>query len=252
MPRPWSGPPAHPTDRLIGQAPAIQALRGQLRHLSSFDAIGNASVPTMLLHGETGTGKGLVARVMHDSGPRAQGPFRDVNCAAIPETMLEAELFGFEAGAFTDAKRAKPGLFEAAAGGTLFLDEIDALPLALQGKLLTAIETKRVRRVGAGREQAGGVKGLAATQTQLSGCVAAGRFRADLYYRLAVLVLALPPLRDRGEDIVLLAQQFLQQYATAHRFPPRHLTRAAAEWLQRYDWPGNVRELSHLMERVTL
>ena len=134
----------------------------------------------MLLQGETGTGKGLVARVLHDSGPRAQGPFLDVNCAAIPETMLEAELFGFEAGAFTDAKRAKPGLFEAAAGGTLFLDEIDALPLALQGKLLTAIEAKRVRRVGAVREQAVDVKLVTATQAALSARVAAGQFRADL------------------------------------------------------------------------
>jgi len=128
-------------------------LRTQLRHLAAFDTLGNPAVPTVLLQGETGTGKGLVARVLHDSGPRAQRPFLDVNCAAIPETLLEAELFGVTAGAFTDAKRAKPGLCEAAAGGTLFLDEIDALPLALQSKLLTAIETKRVRRVGAVREQ---------------------------------------------------------------------------------------------------
>jgi two-component system, NtrC family, response regulator AtoC len=193
-----------------------------------------------------------VARVLHDSGPRAQGPFLDVNCAAIPETLLEAELFGVTAGAFTDAKRAKPGLFETAAGGTLFLDEIDALPLAVQGKLLTAIETKRVRRVGAVREHAVDVKVVTATPAELSARVAEGRFRADLYHRLAVIVLVLPPLRDRGEDIVLLAQQFLQQYAAAHRLPPKRLSRAATAWLQRYDWPGNVRELSHLMERVTL
>src|SRR5262245_62963092 len=122
-------PHAHPTDRLVGHAPTIQALRAQIRHLATFDTVGSALVPTLLLQGETGTGKGLVARVVHDSGPRAAGPFLDVNCAAIPETMLEAELFGFEPGAFTDAKRAKPGLFEAASGGTLFLDEIDALPL---------------------------------------------------------------------------------------------------------------------------
>jgi transcriptional regulator with AAA-type ATPase domain len=227
-------------------------LRTQLQHLAAFDTLGNPAVPTVLLQGETGTGKGLAARVLHDSGPRAQGPFLDVNCAALPETLLEAELFGVTAGAFTDAKRAKPGLFEAAAGGTLFLDEIDALPLALQGKLLTTIEAKRVRRVGAVREQAVDVKVVAATQAELSTRVAAGQFRADLYYRLAVLVLALPPLRDRGEDIVLLAQQFLQQYAEAHRLPSKRLSRAAAKWLQRYDWPGNVRELSHLMERVTL
>ena len=138
----------HPTDALIGDAAALAELREQIRLLSAFDTRGNPHVPTVLLQGETGTGKGLVARVVHLSGGRAQGPFVDVNCAAIPETMLEAELFGFEAGAFTDAKRAKPGLFEAAVGGTLFLDEIDALPITLQGKLLKAIEEKHVRRLG--------------------------------------------------------------------------------------------------------
>jgi transcriptional regulator with PAS, ATPase and Fis domain len=139
---------SHPTDRLIGTAPALAALRAQIRHLATFDSLGSPVVPTLLLQGETGTGKGLVARVIHDSGPRVAGPFVEVNCAAIPETMLEAELFGFEPGAFTDAKRAKPGLFEVASGGTLLLDEVDALPLALQGKLLTALEAKRVRRMG--------------------------------------------------------------------------------------------------------
>jgi transcriptional regulator with AAA-type ATPase domain/predicted ATPase len=227
-------------------------LRAQIRHLAAFDTLGNPAVPTVLLQGETGTGKGLVARVLHDSGPRAQEPFLDVNCAAIPETLLEAELFGVTAGAFTDAKRAKPGLFEAAARGTLFLDEIDALPLALQGKLLTAIEAKRVRRVGAVREQAVDVKVVAATQADLRARVAAGQFRTDLYHRLAVIVLVLPPLRERGADIERLAQQFLQQYAEAHRLPSKRLSPAAAEWLQRCNWPGNVRELSHLMERVTL
>jgi transcriptional regulator with PAS, ATPase and Fis domain len=123
-------------------------LRTQIHHLAAFDTVGSPHVPTVWLQGETGTGKGLVARIIHDSGPRASGPFVEVNAAAIPETMLEAELFGFELGAFTDAKRAKPGLFEAASGGTLFLDEIDALPLVLQGKLLTAIEGKRMRRLG--------------------------------------------------------------------------------------------------------
>src|SRR5215470_15965693 len=214
MDHPHPQPPRHPTESLVGTCPAMVALRAQLRHLAAFDTLGNPAVPTVLLQGTTGTGKGLVARVLHDSGPRAQGPFLDVNCAAIPETLLEAELFGITAGAFTDARRAKPGLFEAAAGGTLFLDEIDALPLALQGKLLTAIETKRVRRVGAVREQAVDVKVVVATKAELSALVAAGQFRADLYQRLAVLVLTLPPLRDRGEDIVLLAQRFLHEYAT--------------------------------------
>jgi transcriptional regulator with PAS, ATPase and Fis domain len=230
----------------------MQALRAHIQHLATFDAVGNPAVPTVLLQGETGTGKGLVARVLHDSGPRVQGPFLDVNCAAIPETLLEAELFGYEAGAFTDARRAKPGLFEAASGGTLFLDEIDALPLPLQAKLLTAIEAKRVRRVGAGREQPVDVKLLAATQAALGVRVAEGQFRADLYHRLAVVVLELPALRHRGEDIVILAQQFLQQYAKAHQLSPKRLSGAAEAWLREYNWPGNVRELSHLMERVTL
>src|SRR5499433_3656020 len=209
-------PPRHPTERLVGTCPAIAALRGQLRHLAAFDTLGNPAVPTVLLQGETGTGKGLVARVLHDSGPRARGPFLDVNCVAIPETMLEAELFGFEPGAFTDAKRAKPGLFEAASGGTLLLDEIDALPLALQGKLLTAIETKRVRRLGAVTERAVDVKLIAATNAVLTAAMAAGRFRPDLYHRLAVVVLALPLLRARGEDVLVLAQTLLHQYTGAH------------------------------------
>jgi DNA-binding NtrC family response regulator/tetratricopeptide (TPR) repeat protein len=244
--------PPEPLDRLVGEAPALQTLRAQIRHLARFDAVGHAAVPTVLLQGETGTGKGLVARVMHDSGPRASGPFIEVNCAAIPETLLEAELFGVEAGAFTDAKRAKPGLFEAASGGTLFLDEIAALPLALQGKCLTVIETKRVRRVGAVVEHPMDVKLIAATQVELSGQVQAGRFRADLYHRLAVVVLELPPLRARGEDILVLARAFLHQYGAAYGVGSQRLSKAAEAWLLDYRWPGNVRELSHLLERVVL
>jgi transcriptional regulator with PAS, ATPase and Fis domain len=213
-------PPAgHSTDRLVGTASAIAALRAQIRRLAAFDTVGSPHVPTVLLQGETGTGKGLVARIIHDSGPRARGPFIEVNCATIPDTMLEAELFGFEAGAFTDAKRANPGLFEAASGGTLFLDEIDALPLVLQGKLLTAIETKRVRRLGAVTEQTVDVKCIAATNAVLSEVLAAERFRADLYHRLAVVVLVLPPLRERGADIVALAEALLQRYTAAHGVP---------------------------------
>src|SRR6266540_5252456 len=188
----------HPTDRLVGQAPVMGALRAQICHLAAFDTVGSAFVPTVLLHGETGTGKGLVARAIHDSGPRAQGPFLDVNCAAIPETLLEAELFGFEAGAFTDARRPKPGLFQAAAGGTLFLDEIDALPLSLQHKLLKAIEEKRIRRLGAIADDPVDIKLIAATQVELSARVTEGRFRADLYHRLAVVIIELPFLRELG------------------------------------------------------
>jgi DNA-binding NtrC family response regulator/tetratricopeptide (TPR) repeat protein len=243
---------AHPTDRLLGQSSAMHALRLQMRHLATFDTLGNPHVPTVLLLGATGTGKGLIARILHDSGPRAAGPFLEVNCAAIPETLLEAELFGFEAGAFTDARRAKPGLWEAASGGTLFLDEVAELPLPLQSKLLKAIEDKRVRRLGAVTERAVDVKLMAATQAELSTLVPAGRFRADLYHRLSVVLLRIPPLRERREDILGLARHFLAQYGSAHTLAPRQLSAAAEAWLQGYDWPGNVRELSHLMERVTL
>ena len=193
-----------------------------------------------------------MARIIHDCGPRTHGPFIELNCAAIPETLLEAELYGVAAGAFTDAKRAKPGLMEAASGGTLLLDEIDALPLTLQGKLLTAIEAKRVRRLGAVTEQSVDVKLIAATQTDLSVRVRVGQFRGDLYQRLAVVLLDLPPLRERGEDVLVLAAASLQQYAEAYRLSPKRLSGAAEGWLRAYSWPGNVRELSHLLERVML
>src|SRR5215831_4131171 len=242
----------HPTDSIIGAADAVAELRRQIRHLAAFDTPGNPHVPTVLLAGETGTGKGLVANVIHASGGRAAGPFVDVNCAAIPETMLEAELFGFEAGAFTDARKAKPGLFEAAAGGSLFLDEVDALPLALQGKLLKVIEEKSVRRLGAVAPYRIDAKLIAATQKDLRELVATRAFRADLFHRLAVVILELPPLRDRRDDIVALADHFLARHAAAHGLEPRRLTVAACAWLRERDWPGNVRELSHLMERVTL
>jgi transcriptional regulator with AAA-type ATPase domain/tetratricopeptide (TPR) repeat protein len=242
----------HPTDTILGETPALVALRDQIIRLAAFDRPGGAHVPTVLIQGETGTGKGLVARLIHASGARRRGPIVDVNCAAIPETMLEAELFGFEAGAFTDARRAKPGLFEAAAGGSLFLDEVDALPLLLQGKLLTAIEEKTVRRLGAVAPYRIDAKLIAATQKDLRELVGTRAFRADLFHRLAVVVLELPALRDRGDDVLRLAEHFLAHHGAAHGVTPPHLTDDARAWLRDYTWPGNVRELSHLMERVTL
>src|SRR5262245_30958909 len=214
---------SHPTDRLEGRASAIAALREQIRRLVTFDVVGTPA-PPLLLVGETGTGKGLVARIVHDSGPRKGGPFIQVNCAAIPETMLEAELFGYEAGAFTDAKRGKAGLYEAAQGGTLFLDEIDSLAVSLQAKLLTAIEGRRVRRLGAVAEHDVDVKLIVATQQDLPRLVETGGFRPDLYHRLAVVVLQLPPLRARGEDVVELAGTVLTRYAAAHRSTRRRPT----------------------------
>jgi DNA-binding NtrC family response regulator/tetratricopeptide (TPR) repeat protein len=241
-----------PIATILGDAPEIAGLRQQIQRLASFDRVGGAHVPTVLIQGETGTGKGLVARLIHQAGARARGPFVDVNCAAIPETMLEAELFGFEAGAFTDARRAKPGLFEAAAGGSLFLDEVDALPLLLQGKLLTAIEEKTVRRLGAVTPYRIDAKLIAATQKDLRELVGTRAFRADLFHRLALVVLELPPLRARGDDVLALAEHFLARHGAAHGVPPRRLDDGARAWLRAYGWPGNVRELSHLMERVTL
>jgi transposase-like protein len=193
-----------------------------------------------------------VARVIHDGGPRARRPFVDVNCAAIPETMLEAELFGFEAGAFTDARRPKPGLFEAASGGTLFLDEIDALSIPLQSKLLKAIEEKSIRRLGAVDARHVDVKLIAATQTDLRVRVSAGTFRPDLYHRLAVVLLDVPPLRTRGDDAVVLAERLLASFASAHGQAAKTLAPDGRRWLQRHAWPGNVRELGNLLERVTL
>jgi len=242
----------HATESILGNAPLIEALRAQIRRLASFDAPGNVHVPTVLLQGETGTGKGLVARVIHDSGPRAGGPFVDVNCAAIPEAMLEAELFGFEAGAFTDAKRMKPGLFEAASGGTLFLDEVDSLSAPVQSKVLKAIEEKRVRRLGAVAARDVDVKLVAATQRDLRALAEAGNFRTDLYHRLAVLIMNIPPLRERQDDVVGLAEHFLRWYAGAHGLAPKQLSDSGKAYLSTYTWPGNVRELGHVMERVTL
>ncbi len=245
-------PLLHPTDSILGNAPSIRALRDQIQQLASFDTIGNLQVPTLLLHGETGTGKGLVARVTHESGPRTDGPFIAINCAAIAESILEAELFGFEAGAFTDARRTKPGLFEAASRGTLFLDDVDTLPMPIQAKFLKVIEEKCVRRLGSVSDQQVDVKVIAATQKDLQVHVKEGRFREDLYHRLAVLILKIPALRERTEDIVLLAEHFLRSSAEAHGLVPKELGQNAEQWLRNYTWPGNIRELSHLMVRATL
>jgi len=224
---------SHPTDALFGAAAAIAELRAQVRRLAAFDAPGKA-VPAVLLLGETGTGKGLLARIIYQSGPRAGGPFVDVNCAAIPEALLEAELFGFEAGAFTDARRAKPGLFEAASGGTLFLDEIDSLTAPIQSKVLKAIEEKTVRRLGAVEARGVDVKLVAASQHDLKVLADSGRFRPDLYHRLAVVILRLPPLRERKDDAVVLAHHFLAAHAAAHGIGAKRLEVDAEAWIRAY------------------
>jgi DNA-binding NtrC family response regulator/tetratricopeptide (TPR) repeat protein len=240
-----------PLDELVGESPAIVALREQVRRLAALQA-GTRRSPSILLEGETGTGKGLLARSIHRAGPRAAGPFQAINCAALPEHLVEAELFGFEPGAFTDARRAKPGLFQAAAGGTLFLDEIGLLPEAAQSKLLTAIEERKVRRLGATRDEPVDVTIIAASNLDLAAAVRERRFREDLYHRLAVVKLTLPPLRDRGADIITLARTFLERACREYGVPPKSLGADAQACLLAHAWPGNVRELTNVMERVAV
>jgi transcriptional regulator with PAS, ATPase and Fis domain len=209
-------------------------------------------LPVVLLQGETGTGKGLLSKYLHRHGPRARGPFVDLNCAAIPDTLLEAELFGFERGAFTDARHAKPGLFQAAQGGTLFLDEVGLLSLPLQAKLLKALEERTVRRLGSTRLTAVDVWVIAASNENLAGAVRAGRVREDFYHRIAALVVHLPPLRERSEDIGVLSDHFLARFCNEYGLPRKHLGPGALAALRAYSWPGNVRELANVIERATL
>ena len=238
-------------DELLGESPPMLAVRDQLRHLVTRPQAGRR-LPSILIQGETGTGKGLLARLIHRHGPRANGPFVDVNCAAIPDTLLEAELFGYERGAFTDARRGKPGLLQTASRGTLFLDEIGLMPLALQAKLLTAIEDQSVRRLGSTASEPVDVWIVSAANTDLRAAVHAQAFREDLYHRLAVLTLTLPPLRDRGHDIVLLAELFLARACSDYGLPPKSLAPDALARLLAHSWPGNVRELANMAERLAL
>src|SRR5438876_5295141 len=236
---------------LLGDSPGIQAIREKIERILTRQQDARR-LPPVLIEGETGTGKGLLARMIHRAGPRPDGPFVDVNCAAIPDTLLEAEMFGFERGAFTDARRSKPGLFQAAHRGTIFLDEIGLLPESLQAKLLKVLEERTVRRLGATRLEPVDVWVISATNADLTVAVHERRFRADLYHRLAVLPIVLPPLRDRNDDVILLAERFLARVCVDYGLPPKRLSNEAAARLRSYHWPGNVRELSNVIERVAL
>ena len=232
--------------QIVGRSPALRAALERAARIIPHD---RASV---LITGETGTGKELVARAIHFNGPRAMGAFIDINCAAIPGNLLESELFGYERGAFTDARAAKPGLFEAADGGTLFLDEIGHMPLTVQGKLLKAIEEKRVRRLGSVQSRNVDLRIIAATHVNLGLAVERGEFREDLYYRLTIIPIHLPPLRERGDDILLIAQHFLRKLADQYELPAPPLEDRFRGAILSHSWPGNVRELRNTMERALL
>ena len=232
----WSGD-------LIGASPAMMELRALLERVAKSDS-------TVLVTGESGTGKEVVARVLHNYGKRRTGPFVALNCAAVPEPLLESELFGHTRGAFTDARHARPGLLADANRGTVFLDEIGDMPLAIQPKLLRALEERRVRPVGGAAEVPFDVRIIAATNRDLETAVQEERFREDLYYRLNVLHIAVPPLRSRGADVLLLAQHFVNKLAQQSNTNVHGISPAAAQRLLAYPWPGNVRELRNCIERA--
>ncbi len=228
---------------LVGSSPPMRRLYRLLERVAPSDA-------SVVVTGETGTGKELVAQAIHQRSPRRDRPFVAVNCSALPEALLESELFGHTRGAFTDARRARAGLFVRAQGGTLFLDEIAEMPPGLQPKLLRALQERTLRPVGSDDEVPFDVRVVAATNLNLEGAVAERRFRQDLFYRLAVIQVDLPPLRDRGRDIVHLAHTFMERTRERTGHGVRALTRAATQRLLDYRWPGNVRELQNCVERA--
>jgi two-component system response regulator AtoC len=232
--------------RIVGVSPAIEAVRSLVAR------IGVSPSSTVLLTGESGTGKDLVAKVIHYASARASRPFMNITCSALPEHLLESELFGHEPGAFTDAGTQKRGLLETAEGGTVFLDEISEMTPHLQAKLLTFLEAKSVRRVGGSQDIAVNVRIVAASNRTLGPEVAAHRFREDLFYRLNVLAIAMPALRTHPEDIPLLAEHFIDGFDAEFRKRVRGVTPEARAMLQQYSWPGNVRELRNLIERAML
>ncbi|MDX2053034.1 MAG: sigma-54 dependent transcriptional regulator [Polyangiaceae bacterium] len=228
---------------MIGESSPIKKLAGLILRVANSDA-------TVLISGESGTGKELIAHALHKTSERAAGPFVAVNCAALPSELLESELFGHERGAFTDARRAREGLLREASGGTLFLDEIGEMSLDMQVKLLRALQERKVRPVGGSQEVAFTARLVAATNKDLESEVEEGRFRADLYYRINVVRLHAPPLRARGNDVLLLAQHFVASIAKRSAHPIKGFSSEAAKRLLDYDWPGNVRELENTVERA--
>jgi len=235
----------YPSGGMIGECEAMQALFRYIQKVAPTDS-------TVLVLGESGTGKELVARAVHEQSNRRDGPLISVNCAAIPETLIESELFGHEKGAFTGANANRKGLVEAADGGTLFLDEIGELPLEAQARLLRLLQEKEVRRVGSVQSKTVDVRLVAATHRNLKNLAREGRFREDLYYRLHVVELRLPPLRERGRDVALLAKELLTRTARKMAKPELQFTQEAVDAIIQYRWPGNVRELENAIERAVI
>ena len=231
---------------VIAQSPAMIQL------MEFVQKVANSAATTLLIQGESGTGKDLIAKTIHQTSNRKNKPFVAINCSAIPETLLEAELFGHERGAFTDAKALKRGLLEVADHGTLFMDEIGEMPLVLQAKLLRVLEDQTFRRVGGLRDITVNIRVIAASNRDLEQAVKEGRFREDLYYRLTVIPIFIPPLRERKEDVLPLAEFFLRRYSRRSQKSPQALSPEAQEVLSRYDWPGNVRELKNAIERAVI
>ena len=233
--------------QIVGESPAMKKM------LSLAAKVAESEVSSVLLQGESGTGKDLVAKAIHYGSQRAEGPFVAINCAALPATLIESELFGYEKGAFTDAKARKEGLFEQAEGGTLLLDEIGELELSLQAKLLRVLEEGAFRRVGGLKDIPLDARVLAASNRDLKAESEAGRFRLDLYYRLSIIQIDIPPLRDRGDDVLLLSQHYIQTIgARLRRNKVTALSAEVQEVFRKYDWPGNVRELRNVIERALI
>ncbi len=243
-------------DRIVGTSPAILELKRRIRFLTAAESKaspdGAEAGPPVLILGETGTGKELVARALHFDGPRAERPFIAVNCAALPEQLVESELFGHERGAFTGATDKKVGLFQAAEGGTLFFDEIGELPLAQQGKLLKAIEDRVVRPVGSVRDRPVNIRFIAATNAAIEERSRQGQFRSDLLYRLNTITAEVPPLRQRGDDILAVAQTFVTEFERRYGRSHLEFTSAARHALLQHPWPGNIRELRNVVEQASL
>lgn len=240
-----SEPEAAPVFGMIGESRSMREIQAAIR------MVGNRNC-SVLIQGETGTGKEVIARAIHAAGGRSRGPWVAVNCSAIPEPLLEAELFGYHKGAFTGAQQSRAGKFEAANNGTIFLDEIGDMPIGIQAKLLRVLQEREIERLGGNERQRLNIRVIAATNADLAKLVREGRFRQDLFYRLNVFEISLPPLRERPDDIVLLARHFVRKVCTNERIPQKTLDRSAIDRLRAQSWPGNVRELENTIETAVI